>query len=320
MQQLATVVWVQRADYRPWPSAHALWARHQTTARWPKFLLRFEERAQRQKNMNKILLLLMLMVNVIPAYGKIADFYLYKMTNNADEIVTAKVININKKHNITTVVLLVKETLKGLTKDTIIFQYKLQSPCDISDSKIGESGIYFLSKQEGLNKLNRRLLFAGRGRNPFIFKNYDTLIQFNPDVVYPWSIVMNSIADTLEQSGLTLTIRSVKYSTFIKIIKEQVDDTTIIHPKNKFIPPSQNVIDDFIGINNITNIIDKETLYDGTPRIGNSKIVLGFIFGTYNNSEIDSKEILKRMNIYFPFIEFTYSENKLLKIEKIDNN
>lgn len=239
------------------------------------------------------------------------------MIEHSDLIVKAKVINIKVKHNNVFVDLFADDIYKGNTKDTITFCYNNKELCNISDAIVGESGIYFLSKRNK-NENFWNLLIAGRGRNKIIFKDNDSLIQFNPNIIYPWSIVKVQIIDTLKNNTELLNVNHyVKLSNFIDLIRTQLNDTNRIAPNKKFPPPGRLTLDMYIQDYQISKSIDLETLYDGIPRIGNSKKILGFIFGTYKNDNVESKEVIKRMNIYFPYYKFKYNDDELIYIENV---
>ena len=268
--------------------------------------------------MKKFLILYIILLCSISTHCSIRDFYLREMTEFSDLIVKARVIKVKIKHNNVFVDLDAYEFYKGNTRDTISFYYNKKEICNISDAIVGESGIYFLSKRN-INENFRSLLIAGRGRNKIIFKNNDSLIQFNPSVIYPWYIVKNHIIDTLKNgTGLVNVNHYVKLTNFVDILRMQLKDTIQIKPNKKFPPPGRLSLDMYIQDYKISQSIDLETLYDGIPRIGNSKKILGFIFGTYKNDNVESKEVIKRMNSYFPYYKFKYNDDELIYIENVN--
>lgn len=258
-----------------------------------------------------------MLISSFNIYGRISDFYLRTMVKEADIIIKAEIIKIDSQIKSKYAYAVAKDVYKGSPKDTLIIQCNATWACDITNAKVGEIGLYFLSKEKGLKK-TRKYLIAGRGRFPFKIKDNDTLINFNPNVIFPWQIVKNSIADTLskEKNELIFLNRSVKTSFLIAEVIKQLNQPELIKQKGHFISSPDEYIDFFIKKNDIKNEVDLETLYDGIPRIENDKKVLSFIYGTDEIRDVESKEFRDIMMKIYPDYIFIYKNNKLINISR----
>jgi hypothetical protein len=178
------------------------------------------------------------------------------------------------------------ETYKGQHFDTIQFYSNPQGTCDISNAEAGQKCFLFLSKNKGRNIIT----WAGRGK--FLVSKTDGYEYFKLqyDVLYPYEVISNSIADTImDKWG-----KNVRRKANVQILKKYIE---------KFINQTgQNIWDSFIPFNmfewesfvsQLRDLTEDEikTAFDGELNPNSTRRILELMLGVprYISKKMDSE-------------------------------
>jgi len=181
-----------------------------------------------------LVLFLLLLQNVSSA--RIFGPSLNQLVQRSSWIGYVNVVNVEQKlFNRKIATAQVIETYKGQNIDTIQFRSNPQWTCDVSNAEEGQKCFLFLSKNKGRNLIT----WAGRGK--FLVSKNDghECFELQNDVLYPYEVISNSIADTIKEKWGEIIRRKANVQILKKYIEKYI---------NK---PGQNIWDSFIPFNMI---------------------------------------------------------------------
>jgi len=220
-----------------------------------------------------LVLFLLLLQNVSSA--RIFGPSLNQLVQRSSWIGYVNVVNVEQKlFNRKIATAQVIETYKGQNIDTIQFRSNPQWTCDVSNAEEGQKCFLFLSKNKGRNLIT----WAGRGK--FLVSKNDghECFELQNDVLYPYEVISNSIADTIKEKWGEIIRRKANVQILKKYIEKYI---------NK---PGQNIWDSFIPFNMIEwecyrswlkDLTDDElkTVFDGELNPNSTRRILGLMLG-----------------------------------------